>query len=159
MRQDQQVGVTRITTQLQFSPEYEHALLNFPTSHQSLTHDVEYHIERGLHLLSELEDVSEITHADHFARLVQRTNANCVMQSEYFTHWHIAIKEELLDAIDLLVLVHGEDLLALGLKDISRATLAVLCATASVITPPSQPKATFNALKFRERIARIKRTI
>lgn len=125
--------IPRRTVALTFSPAFEQQLLNFPTAHASLTSDLEHHIRRGLSLLEELEDVNDLRHQAAFSTLVKLTNQNCQMQTPYFKDWYLEISEELLDAIDLMVLTHGEDLQSLGLTEMSPATMLILVATASLV--------------------------
>ena len=145
----------RTTVALTYSKSFELLVLSSPITHNTLTQDLEYHIARGLELLSELEDVSEIHHAEAFTQLVQLTNNYCVMDSPYFTCWHVAISSELLDALDLLVLLHGDDLLALGLKDTEQKTMLVLAVTASLLVKddPKAPEEHSVSAVLRQRIS------
>lgn len=133
-----------------FSRDFESLLLQTTTKHLSLTHDLEYAAQRGLDRLQELEDVRDIEHIDYISQLISRTNQLSVMDSIYFTHWKVAISEDLLDEIDLLLLSHGYDLQELGLQNVTPATILVLLATAGyheqLQSPtgdasPSQPQA------------------
>ena len=125
------VQIVRKTIPITFSAQLESQLLNFPSNHESLTHDLEFHARRGLSLLEELEDVHDLKHIEAIKELVTKTNDYSQMTSEYFTSWHIAIDEVLLDELDLLKLTHGEDLQSLGLVDSSQGKLLIFAVSAS----------------------------
>ncbi|MFO0971540.1 MAG: hypothetical protein U0520_04325 [Candidatus Saccharimonadales bacterium] len=124
---DTSQAVKRKVVELTFSRDFEALLLGHPTPHTSLTHDLELAIERGLQRLIELEDVRELQHQSLITHLVAQTNLYQAMESEYFDHWKIAVSEDLLDEVDLLLLSHGKDLVKLGLfAETTAATLLML---------------------------------
>lgn len=123
----------RRVVELTFSRDFESLLLNYPSSHESLTFDLELAIQRGLSLLSELEDVHDLQHVNTIKQLVVLSNNYSVMESGYFEHWKLPLSEDLLDEIDLLILAHGADLEELGLKRANEPMLVMLLAVAGCL--------------------------
>ena len=124
--------VKRKTIAITFSQKFEELLLNYQAPHISLSHDLETAAQNGLSRLNELEDVRDLKRVERIKDLIEKTNQLSNMSSSYFTQWHLNISEDLLDEIELLILTHGEDLIALGLKDSMPGTVLVLLATAEL---------------------------
>lgn len=123
--------IIRKTIPITFSKEFEGLLLSYASKHTSLTEDLELHIQRGLKLLEELEDVHDLQHVDTLRALIATTNQYLKIDTPNFQTWFITIAEELVDEADLLLLTHGEDLAELGLETVNQGTILVLLATAS----------------------------
>lgn len=123
--------VKRKAIPITFSRDFESLLLNYPSDHISLTHDIELATERGLQLLEELEDAHDIKHTEAIKRLIEKANRYSVVDSAHFAQWHINVSEDLLDEVDLLLLTHGEDLQALGLTTVSQGSVIVLLSVAA----------------------------
>lgn len=123
----------RRTIAISFSQAFETMLLNSRTAHTSLTHDLEALAYQGLKLLDDLEDVKEIIQVTRLRKLIPHANRHAQISSEYFTSWQITLSEDLLDEIDLLILMHGEDLKDLGLNNVSQGSIIVLLCTAALI--------------------------
>jgi hypothetical protein len=132
----------RTTIPIRFSQELEYRLLKLNTPHLSLTHDLELAAYKGLELLEELEDVRDITHLAQIQKLIGETNRCRQAQSKEFQRWHIALSEDLLDEVDLLLITHGEDLTAIGLKELSRDSIIVLLVVAGLYHPDFKPHQT-----------------
>ena len=125
-----ELQIQRKLVELTFSRNFESLLLTYPSEHFSLTHDLEFALERGLNLLSELEDVRDIEHIELVKELIRHTNQLTVMDAVYFSNWKLHVSEDLLDEIDLLLLTHGSDLALLGLNKVNEAFMIVLLAVA-----------------------------
>jgi hypothetical protein len=151
---DSQVVVRRSAI-VTFSQEFEHKLLSYPTDHSSLSDDLEFHVAHGLTLLPELQGVNDIKNQSAFKKLMELTNHHTKMEPDYFKAWTIDISEDLLDAIDLITLTHGKDLLQLGLKDTAVSTMLVLCATASLLVQQNAETAQ-NKVTHKTIVARLK---
>lgn len=126
------VSVERRTLPIAFSKAFESLLLNYPSSHQSLSHDLELAIERGLELFSELSSVSELEHTQDIRVLVALTNRHITTESKHFKTWYISLREDLIDEVDQIILTHGDDLNRLGL-DSTTGNTAVFLAIAGTI--------------------------
>lgn len=118
--------ISRKTIEVPFSRELEYLLLQIPTRHASLTDDIEQCSLRGLQLVSELEDVVELPHTQQIRKLVEITNLYIGMDEEAFDSWNIAISENLVDELELLILTHGEELKELGLEKVSTGSVLTL---------------------------------
>ena len=152
------VQVKRQTIAMTFSQEFESLMLAYDSQHISLTHDLEFHITRGLELLAELEDVQDLQHKEVIQKLINDTNYYSIISSNYFKAWQIAIAEDLLDEVDLLQLAHGEDLAEMGLIDQKRGTLVLLIAIASLtLKEPLLPLQNDLLTKSQERIEKLKK--
>lgn len=123
--------VERKTIAIIFSREFEALLLNFPSDHLSLTHDLELAAQAGVLSLEELEDAHDLKHVEAIKNLIAKTNGYLNMESEYFKQWSINISVDLLDEVDLLILTHGDDLKTLGLTQVSQGSVLVLLAVAA----------------------------
>lgn len=127
------VTLKRKTILITFSRDFEsHMLTSNFSRHESLSQDIELHARRALEKFAELEDVKELQHPLELKELIKKSNQLAVMESNYFTEWKLAIEEDLLDEIDLVILAHGEDLKQLGLADISQGGVLVLLTTMSL---------------------------
>lgn len=153
--------VPRTTIDITFSRQFESLLLAYPSAHYSLTTDLEIHLRRGLRLLEELEDVHDLKHLEVIKKLVRAANEHGQIGSDYFTSWKISIANDLLDEVDLLTLTHGEDLLALGLFEITQGAIVVFAVIASFeLTQPLVPAektVTHFGDTFRTRLASVKK--
>lgn len=129
---DSTLQVKRTVLYLTFSREFEALLLSYPTAHSSLTHDLELAVERGLERLIELEDVRELKHQALISYLISHTNRYSVMSSNHFEQWSIALREDLLDEVELMLLSHGKDLVELGLYAHTPSALILLLAVAGL---------------------------
>lgn len=125
------VPVSRRVVPITFSRDFESMLLNSDLPHESLSKDIELAARRGLILLEELLDVTELKDVKRVASLVARTIPLSVTNSQYFPKWHLSIAEDLLDDIDLAVLTHGDDLKELGLNPVDQSKVLVLLAVAA----------------------------
>jgi hypothetical protein len=129
---DLQVFVKRRTVPISFSRDLEALLLATNTEHISLTHDLELAAQKGVDMLADLEDVRDIKHTDSLQTLIDKTNIFSKTDSDYFKTWHIDIADDLLDEIDLVLLAHKEDLIDMGLENVTHGTLLVLLALAAL---------------------------
>lgn len=107
-------------------------MLNSPARHESLSHDLEWAVQKGLKRLAEFEDVQDIEHVEKIKELIKQANLYAQISSSYFQQWYINVAEDLIDEVELLLLTHGDDLVELGLKDNSTGTLLVLLALAEL---------------------------
>lgn len=125
----------RKVVSLTFSRELEYKLLSIPTNHISLTHDVEACAVRGLELLKELEEVTELTHIPQIQMLIEQTNSCSAMQVKEFASWQLSISEDILDEVDLIILTHGPDLKDLGLNNTTVSQVLLLTIVAGLHHP------------------------
>ena len=115
---------------LTFSRDFESILLAYPSSHVSLTDDLERAVIRGLQILDELEDVRDLQHVQFLSHVIQKTNTLSKMDAVYFSEWKLPFAEEILDEVDLVLLTHDNDLRGLGLQNCNQSTLIILLAIA-----------------------------
>lgn len=127
--------VRRVAVRTTFSQDLEALLLQLPTKHASLSHDLESAATIGLDTLEDIKirDLSD-TENQALKQLIDRTNKHLQMNTLHFKHWTIMISEEVLQALELLRLTKGDDFTSLGLRDNSIGSLLVLAATAGLLT-------------------------
>lgn len=126
------VLVRRRPIRITFSQAFEALLLKQEAAHQSLTHDLEHAATIGLAKLQQIEDVTELDETAQLHRFIDEANTHSVMDAIHFQYWTISVSEDILDELELIKLTHGEDLLQLGLSDLSEGSLLVLAATAGL---------------------------
>jgi hypothetical protein len=122
----------RRTIPMIFSREFEAMLITSDAPHISLTHDLEFAVSRGLEYLQELEDVLELQHLDRIKSLVASTNNYLHLTFVAFHSWYLQFSTDLIDEIDQIMLVHGEDLINLGLRKLDLNSVVILLANAGL---------------------------